>query len=144
MFEDFRTLLETIEDEYSMGIEQGGVRVKDSLYSIEVTVDPPSKYSAAAGVQKSLRNKGFESDGCGIYTLEKNNIHDHTVETVHISEIDTSMINSLECKLFLKNYLDQNGEVDIQGFKKSIDAIVKGIQEDCSIVMSAEIFKQNS
>lgn len=136
MFDDFRMLIEVIKDEYSMGIEQGGVRVEDSLYSIEVTVDPPSMYSAAAGVQKSLRNKGFESDGCGKYTLKKTKIHDYTVETIHISEIDTSMIKSLECRLFLKTYLDQNGEVDIKKFKESIDGIIKGIQEDCSIIMS--------
>lgn len=137
MFDNFDTLRQQVERNIADGLKCGGAQITEDRHTITVIVKPPSSFRGAARIQKTLREEGFSSESSGIYVLNKSKVHDYDVETINISEIDLSKIKSLEAKVFLKNHMDSNGNVDVNEFKSSLNGIIKGIQEDMDVVKSS-------
>ncbi len=138
MFDTFETLRQQIEKKIRHGIDCGGVHICEDRNTITVTVQPPSSFAGAAGVQKILRNEGFSSDYSGKYVFTKRIVHELDKHTVNISEFDFSKINSLETKVFIKSYMDNNGDVDVTKLKCSLEGIIKGIKEDIVAIDEVE------
>lgn len=153
MFDTPKSIKQQLNEKLNNYVEAGVVIIKDNKSEFKVTIKTPSDFRDTGlfkasndlrfdtsdyhhkTAKKVLKNMGFSFDGSGTHVLKKIVVHSPETRVVHISEIDDDKLTMIS-KIFLKQCMDDNGDVNIDYMLENVKGISQTLEADIQLLSS--------